>query len=47
MPVCPYGQCTMRNLCKGTHCVRAALEKDGWQRMPDGTIEKITKEEAK
>lgn len=35
---CPYGVCRMRNLCKGSHCVRKALEEDGWDRQPDGTI---------
>lgn len=31
----------MRNLCKGDHCVRAALEKDGYIRKDDGTLERI------
>lgn len=26
-PVCPYGRCTMVNLCKGSHCVREELER--------------------
>jgi hypothetical protein len=37
---CPYGQCTMVNLCK-THCVRQALERDGWTRGPDGSLQKL------
>lgn len=39
MVSCPYGQCSMRNLCKGSHCVREALEKDGWKRKEDGSLE--------
>ncbi len=34
---CPYGQCRMRNLCH-THCVRAALEEDGWYLGADGQL---------
>lgn len=34
---CPYGQCRMRNLCR-SHCVRQALEKDGWDLQPDGDL---------
>lgn len=36
---CPYGECRMRNLCRG-HCVRKALERDGWDLQPDGDIKK-------
>jgi hypothetical protein len=43
MPICPYGRCTMVNLCKGSHCVRKALEDAGWDRKPDGDIEQRTK----
>lgn len=38
--ICPYGRCTMVNLCKGSHCVRSALEKDGWKRDADGQLER-------
>jgi hypothetical protein len=38
-PYCPYGECTMRNLCKYGYCVRANLEQDGWIRKDDGTLE--------
>lgn len=41
MILCPYGQCRMRNLCRGDHCVRGALEKDGYRLLHDGTLEKI------
>lgn len=34
---CPYGQCTMLNLCRD-HCVRQAMEADGWVRGPDGQL---------
>jgi hypothetical protein len=27
MPICSYGRCTMVNLCKGDHCVRAEMER--------------------
>lgn len=33
---CPYGKCRMVNLCKGNHCVREAMEKDGWVLDKDG-----------
>lgn len=39
MVTCPYGQCTMRNLCK-SHCVRKALERDGWERTEKGDIQR-------
>lgn len=35
---CPYGQCSMVNLCKDDHCVRLALDIDGWVRERDGQI---------
>ena len=35
---CPYGECRMRNLCKYGHCVRSALEKDGYDLQPDGAL---------
>jgi len=38
--ICPYGRCTMVNLCKGSHCVRYALEEDGWKRKANGDIER-------
>jgi len=37
---CPYGQCTMRNLCKRGYCVRKALEDDGWKRTEDGQLDR-------
>jgi hypothetical protein len=37
---CPYGRCTMVNLCKGDHCVRAELEKAGWTTGPDGQMQR-------
>jgi hypothetical protein len=37
---CPYGRCTMVNLCKGEHCVRMALELDGWVKDKDGRLVK-------
>jgi hypothetical protein len=30
----------MRNLCKGGHCVRKALERDGYDLEADGTLRK-------
>jgi hypothetical protein len=41
---CPYGQCTMVNLCKGNHCVRKALDDAGWIKGEDG---QLTKKEVK
>jgi len=41
MTDCPYGRCTMVNLCKGNHCVRQALERDGWT-VENGQIVKQT-----
>ncbi len=35
---CPYGKCTMVNLCKSGYCVRAALESDGWVKTADGQL---------
>lgn len=46
-PTCPYGSCTMMNLCKGDHCVRQALEDDGYVRTERGTIEKAIDQPAK
>lgn len=40
---CPYGSCTMRNLCKGAHCVRQALERDGWT-VKNGQLENEERE---
>ena len=40
MIACPYVTCRMRNLCKGSHCVRQALEKDGYRLTEDGTLER-------
>lgn len=28
---CIYGACRMVNLCKGEHCVGAALKNDGYE----------------
>ena len=28
---CIYGRCKMVNLCKGSHCVGAALDADGYK----------------
>lgn len=30
----------MRNLCKGSHCVRRALEADRWELGADGQLER-------
>jgi hypothetical protein len=31
----------MVNLCKGNHCVREALEKDGWVPDDKGGLKKV------
>ena len=41
MTICPYGKCRMVNLCKGDHCVRAALERDGYMPADDGHLERM------
>ena len=35
---CPYGECRMVNLCKGDHCVREGLERDGLVLGEDGQL---------
>lgn len=37
---CPYGECRMVNLCRN-HCVRKALEDNGWRLNTQGDLEKI------
>ena len=38
---CPYVECRMVNLCKGDHCVREGLERDGWVLGDNGELRQI------